>query len=252
MPFTLPGGRPASLGVKLATLVGEASRTADMPAPLAADVTRVLTPPGATPGRDEAAEVFAAEPPDWPRIRDSLVCGIHASAAPDREDRLFPGGPEQFQTGGFGIAHGAAGVLLALRRVGATIPEDYITWLVRAAKRAQVRPPPHGLYTGVHGVAAVLDAIGRPDEALEVLELARRFDDLPSSPNLYGGTAGRALNLLHFAREHADDSLREAAFRAGDELAALVVSRTEWPGGYGLLRGPLPGRRAARAPHPSV
>jgi hypothetical protein len=97
--------------------------------------------------------------------------------------------------------------------------------------------PPHGLYTGAHGVAAVLDVIGRRDEALEVLEFARRFDGLPSSPTLYGGTAGRAINLLHFARVSADDSLREAVFRAGEELAPLV-DRTEWPGGYGLLRGP--------------
>lgn len=222
---------------KLATLVAEACRTEEMPAPLAADVTRVLCPPDTRSGPDEAAELFAAEPPDWPRIRDSLVAGIHASATPDRLDRLFPGGPPQFQTGGFGIAHGAAGVLLALHRVGAPVPEDYVTWLVQAAKRARVRPP-HGLYTGVHGVAAVLDHLGRRDEALEVLELARRYDSLPWSPTLYGGLAGRAVNLLHFARVTGDDSLREAAVRAGEELAPLVVDRAEWPDGYGLMRGP--------------
>lgn len=222
---------------KLATLVGEARRTEDMPAPLAAEVTHVLSGANSGSSRDEAAELFVAEPPGWPRIRDSLVAGIHASVTPDRLDRLFPGGPPQFQTGGFGIAHGAAGVLLALHRVGAMVPEGYITWLVEAVKRAPVRPP-DGLFTGPHGVAAVLDTLGRRDEALEILELAHRFDGMPSSTTLYGGTAGRALNLLHFARVTNDHSLRDTAIRVGDELAALVVGRAEWPGGYGLLRGP--------------
>jgi lantibiotic modifying enzyme len=88
------------------------------------------------------------------------------------------------------------------------------------------------------GVTAVLDFLGRHDEALEVLEFARQFDGLPSSPTLYGGTAGRALYLLHFARVSADDSLREAAFRAGGGVGGTGGRSREWPSGYGLLRGP--------------
>ncbi|MFI5682401.1 class III lanthionine synthetase LanKC [Streptomyces sp. NPDC051636] len=222
---------------KVTTLVRQACETEGMPAELGTELMRTLNPEGTELGRDEAAEFFMPEHPSWPRIRDSLVAGIHASATPDRPDRLFPGGPAQFRTGGAGIAHGAAGVLFALHQVGAAVPEDYIAWLVRAARESPGRPP-HGLYTGTHGVAAVLDTLGRHDEALEMLKSARQFDHLRSSTNLYAGTAGRALNLLHFAHVTGDDELREAAMRAGEDAADVLMGRTKWTGDQGLLRGP--------------
>ncbi len=222
---------------KVATLVGQARATEGMPAGFARELARTLVPAGAASGRDEAAEMFLTGQPSWPLIRSSLVAGIHDAATPDRQDRLFPGGPAQFQLGGAGIAHGAAGVLFALHRVGAAIPEHYVTWLVKAVERMPGRQL-KSLYTGAHGVAAVLDEIGRRDEALEIFWLAQRSERARSSPSLYAGTTGRALTMLHFAHVTGDDGLREAALRTADEVAAVVTARTDWSSGHGLLRGP--------------
>ncbi|GAA0848379.1 class III lanthionine synthetase LanKC [Streptosporangium amethystogenes subsp. fukuiense] len=114
-------------------------------------------------GEDRPAQMFSVENPDWPAIRDSLVAGITASATPDRKDRLFPGDPQQFATGGFTVANGAAGVLWALRQVGAEVPSDYVDWLVTATRRAS--DPLPGLLNGLHGVAATLESLGRRREA---------------------------------------------------------------------------------------
>jgi hypothetical protein len=84
----------------------------------------------------------------------------------------------------------------------------------------------------------VLDELGRRDEALEVLEVSQGFDRLPSSDTLYGGNAGRAVNLLHFARVTNADGLRADAQRIADEIALRVTGDAGWPSGHGLLRGP--------------
>ncbi|MDX8054483.1 class III lanthionine synthetase LanKC [Lentzea sp. BCCO 10_0798] len=222
---------------KITTLVTQAVETEGMPAGFAPELIRTLNPAGAELRRDEAAELFMTETPPWQKIRDSLVAGIHASATPDRQDRLFPCGPAQFHLGGTGVAHGAAGVLFALHQVGAAIPEDYADWLVDAALRTPGRPS-QGLYTGAHGIAAVLDMIGRHDEARAIFELARRCEHQRSSGSLFAGATGRALNLLHFAHAIGDDDLREAAFRVADEVAAALTASTDWASGRGLLRGP--------------
>jgi hypothetical protein len=222
---------------KVGTLVDEACRTNAMPPEYGVQLIRAQGYPLTGPGPDAAAEMFMSDTPSWPRIRDSLVAGIHASATPERPDRLFPGSPAQFRTGGFDIAYGAAGVLLALHRVGATVPAEYLTWLVTAVERARVRPA-LGLYNGPHGVAAVLDALGRRDEALAVLELARGFDRLPASDTLHAGNAGRALNLLHFARVTNNDALRGAALDIGAHMASRLTRGVDSRSGHGLLRGP--------------
>jgi tRNA A-37 threonylcarbamoyl transferase component Bud32 len=222
---------------KVGTLVDEACRANAMPPDFGVQLIRAQGFPVTGPGRDAAAEMFTSDSSSWPRIRDSLVAGIYASATPERPDRLFPGSPAQFRTGGFDIAYGAAGVLLALHRVGATVPTEYLTWLVTAVERARVRPA-SGLYNGPHGVAAVLDALGRRDEALGVLDLARGFDRLPASDTLHAGNAGRALNLLHFARVTNNDALRGAALDIGAHMASRLTRGVDWPSGHGLLRGP--------------
>ncbi|RZS44306.1 protein kinase-like protein [Herbihabitans rhizosphaerae] len=219
---------------KAVTLAAEACRDNAMPTEFADRFVAATHPAGATPAPDRAADLFAD--PSWPTIRDSLVAGILDSATPDRTDRLFPGSPQQFRTGGFDLAHGAAGVLLALHRVGAPVADEHVGWMVRAVQDAPTRPA-LGLYNGPHGVAAVLDELGRRDEALDVLDVARAFDRLPASDTLYGGHAGRAVNLLHFARATGDQELRAAALELGHDVAARAASGT-WPTGRGLLRGP--------------
>jgi hypothetical protein len=157
--------------------------------------------------------------PDWPRIRELLIRGIHAGADPARTDRLFPGDPEVFTTGGHTLAHGAAGVLLALHHAGEPVPREYTDWLAAAARRAG--PGHHrGLFDGLWGAAGVLHDLGRTEQAVELVESARRARP-PVRAGLYGGTAGTALARLRFAKITGDDTLLTEAVAAAERLADL-------------------------------
>ncbi|MGH3920524.1 MAG: class III lanthionine synthetase LanKC, partial [Pseudonocardiaceae bacterium] len=211
---------------------------------------------------DEAVQVIAGHPrvrsshppfpldPErdgWERIRASLAGAILASATPDRDDRLFPGDIEQFETGGLNIAHGAAGVLYTLDVTGAGRYPDHEKWLQRRATHPVSGTTRLGFYDGLHGVAYVLDHLGQRAEALKVLdicttELDGRWDRL--GLGLHGGLAGIGLNLAHFAAITGDPSLRSAAFavaeavadRLGDEDAVGEVSGGSHPHA-GLMHG---------------
>lgn len=192
---------------------------------------------------DEAVQVITGRPraepsrpplrldPDrdgWDRIRAALTGAILASATPDRDDRLFPGDIEQFQTGGLNIAHGAAGVLYALEVTGAGRYPAHEEWLLRQAMHPASRTTRLGFYNGLHGVAYVLEHLGYRAEALKVLdicttELGGRWDRL--SLDLHGGLAGVGLNLMHFAVITADPSVRTAAFTVAQAVADRLGTR---------------------------
>jgi tRNA A-37 threonylcarbamoyl transferase component Bud32 len=195
-------------------------------------------------------EPIALEPtaPSWRAARDSMARAILASATPERDDRLFPGAIEQFfePAGGLNIACGAAGVLYALHATGAGRHPEHEEWLVRRA----LNPQPGislGFYDGLHGIAYVLDALGRRDDAHALLdiclsELDGKQDRL--GLNLFSGLAGIGLNLAHFAAATADSSLWEATLRVADSVADRlgdVASVGEISGGKepyaGLTRG---------------
>jgi hypothetical protein len=180
-------------------------------------------------GHDSAAALFDA--PEWTVLRDALARGIRASATPERSDRLFPGDPDQFGPAALGLAHGPAGVLYAMHAAGCTVPGEWIDWLIDAVGRAD-----HvgvGLYDGLHGVAFVLDLLGRADAAEQVLHKAMAAADRISGLGLFGGAAGAGLGLLHFGGVTGDDSLRATAIRIADQLAQLPAL----PSRIGLLHG---------------
>ncbi|WP_026314144.1 class III lanthionine synthetase LanKC [Actinomadura flavalba] len=165
------------------------------------------------------------EPPGWERLRSSIAAAIHATAAPSRTDRLFPGDIEQFSgpTGGLGFAYGAAGVLWALDEAGAERTEEHERWLLDAVGRVE-RPPP-GFYDGAAGIAYVLDRLGHSAEARELLDRAPA-DTATTDHTLFRGLAGIGLGQLHFGdttaaertAEHLIERLRrpeEGRYRAG-------------------------------------
>ena len=159
----------------------------------------------------------------WHEARASMTQAILASATPERDDRLFPGDIKQFDTtgGGLNIAHGAAGVLYALDATGAGRHPDYEEWLVRRAMEPQPGTP-IGFYDGLHGIAHVLDHLDRRDDALALLEICNGELDGKLEKlglDLYGGLAGIALNLAHFAAVTADSSLWEATLHVADIVA---------------------------------
>src|SRR5205085_645222 len=83
-----------------------------VPREFVSDAARVITrarSDGPGSGLEETPAIEAT-PQGWPRARASLVRAILASATPERTDRLFPGDPRQFDSGGgLGMAYGSAG-----------------------------------------------------------------------------------------------------------------------------------------------
>ena len=197
-------------------------------------------------GGERVPEIDAAEDA-WPQTRASLVQAILASATPGRTDRLYPGDPRQFETGGgLSMAFGAAGVLYALNAVGERPPEEHVDWLLRSVR--QLEPGTRlGFYDGLHGVAYALQQLGETDAALAVLdictrELNERWDRLGT--DLMEGLSGIGLNLLWFATETGDDAHLQSARaiatsianRLGDEDSVDDISSNGHPYA-GLTRG---------------
>ncbi|GGO49576.1 class III lanthionine synthetase LanKC [Streptomyces lasiicapitis] len=233
-----------SLGIcpdKAAALAAEAARQFDLPADFAATVTSCLAEPsgertertGAPPLVGAVGDVrLDASPVDWAAVRASLARAVHATATPDRDDRLFPGDPRQFNEAPGAFAHGAAGVLWALSVAGAGREPAYEDWLLRSARADHVRP---GFYDGAHGVAHVLDHLGHHDEARELIDRARGGVEEMTDVSLYAGLAGVGLNLLHLAAGDPGHALlKEARELAGRVIGALGDGR---PHGIDRARG---------------
>ncbi|MGN9768506.1 class III lanthionine synthetase LanKC [Micromonospora sp. SD12] len=177
-----------------------------------------------------------------PAHRDRLARAILASATPQRDDRLFPGDIEQFRSGGLNLAHGAAGVLYALHVSGAGQWPEHERWLVRHAT-APASGTRCGFYDGLHGVAYALEALGRRQDALDVLDICLRqpLDGLDHS--LSGGLSGIALNLAELAGRTGETALRDAAWRVAERVVDQLADDPgpDISGGRnpyaGLLRG---------------
>ncbi|MFG2497317.1 class III lanthionine synthetase LanKC [Streptomyces sp. NPDC048441] len=164
------------------------------------------------------AGALPAELGDWPHSRDSMAKAILASATPERDDRLFPGDIAQFSDGGgLGLAHGAAGVLLALAESGAERYEEGERWLLKHTEPA-AQGIPLGLNDGLAGIAHVLDRLGHHTRALDLMELILRenWQRLPS--DFDGGLAGLGLVLDALAQSTGEGGLAGHALRAGELL----------------------------------
>jgi hypothetical protein len=204
----------------------------------------------AGPADGEVAALLAGmaeDRADWDAVRRSLAAAILASATPERADRLFPGDIHQFAGNALGLAHGAAGVLHALSVTGQGRHPDHEQWLSDAV-RAGGADHRLGFFDGLHGIAYVLDHLGRTTEAADLVGQVRRrpMEEVPS--DLFGGLAGIGLNLLHLAGRHRDPVLERDALavatilagRLGDLPKAVLTEIGQAPGrpgANGLMRG---------------
>ncbi|GAB3445839.1 class III lanthionine synthetase LanKC [Streptomonospora sediminis] len=183
----------------------------------------------------------APEPATWPETRARLASAALGAAAPERNDRLYPGDIAQFldDGGGLGLAHGAAGVLWALHTVGEPVPEEHVQWLVSRSRAATGLGP--GLGAGYSGIAHALADLGRTGPAEEALDAALAQPRESTGPGLIDGLAGLGMTLLRFSGDAAEEAagsgtrMREAA-EIGARLAALWTEGTPAPR-PGLLRG---------------
>lgn len=189
-----------------------------VPAEFIEPAVEIVAPAAQTP--PEPIPRIEPDPEAWPALRDDLARSIVASATPERDDRLFPGDPQQFGLGSIGLAYGTAGVLYALSVTGAGRHPQFEEWLVRRATRpvAGTRP---GLFDGLHGAAFTLDHLGYQQQALDTLDICLREKWESLGLDLSGGLSGIGLNLLHFADRTGEPALRLAAHRA----AELVLQR---------------------------
>lgn len=189
---------------------------------------------------------LVADAGGWATARDAMADAILASATPQRDDRLFPGDPRQFTSGGLNLAYGAAGVLYALDATGAGRHPELEGWLVERT----LNPQPGtrlGFYDGLHGVAHALHALDCPGEAAAVLDICSAELDGKLEHfglDLHGGLAGIGLNLAHLAAATDDDGLWGQAARVtecvadrlGDEESVPELSGGSRPYA-GLVRG---------------
>ncbi|MFD4632607.1 class III lanthionine synthetase LanKC [Streptomyces sp. NPDC058284] len=195
---------------------------------------------GRTGATRHAARAAAplVDPADWPYSRDSMVKAVLASATPDRDDRLFPGDIAQFtEGGGLNVAHGAAGVLLALAESGAERYEEGERWLLKHTAPTPAGTP-LGYHDGLAGIAHVLDRLGHRTRALDLMELVLRenWQRLPS--DLYGGLAGLGLALDALAHSTGESALARHAERAAEVLAERLTAES-------AEQAPKTGRRRA-------
>jgi tRNA A-37 threonylcarbamoyl transferase component Bud32 len=199
------------------------------PASAAAVSPRSVAAPLWTPESQPPQEIGGSWPPllgetgAWPSLRQMMATAIHASATPDRGDRLFPGHTAQFGArgvGGLGLAHGAAGVLYALAVTGVERRPEHETWLIDAALNhpGRDRDALAGLYDGLHGVVFVLHHLGHHDRARDVLERCQPSHPQRLGTSLYDGLAGVGLCLLHIADTTGDTAAGEQAEHIGEVL----------------------------------
>lgn len=192
---------------------------------------------------DYEAPVTAPEAEAWPPLRSAIAAAILASATPEREDRLFPGDVQQFESGALGLAYGAAGVLHALEATGAGRFEAGEEWLL-ARSLAPAAGSRLGLYDGLHGAAFALDRLGYGQAALDVAGMVLGEDWESLGGDLFGGLAGIGLHLLHLGRSHGESALTESGLRCAELVAERLGAETgaaKTSGGReplaGLMRG---------------
>ncbi|MDI2031392.1 class III lanthionine synthetase LanKC [Saccharopolyspora sp. TS4A08] len=166
-----------------------------------------------------APEVRFTDEPGRRAARDSLAEAIRATAAPDRDDRLFPGDVQGFLNGGTDFAFGAAGVLWALRTAGHDVEPEHVAWLAERAERSAGRP---GFFDGAHGTAHVLDLLGHPARAAELVDRAAPDVARTQDVSLFSGLAGIGLNHLHLGER--DPAQLARALEIADRVAEAVES----------------------------
>jgi predicted Ser/Thr protein kinase len=230
---------------KARDLAAVISESFPVPASFLDEAVRVIT--GDAHSRPPRLDRLDPDRTGWESIRSSLAAAILASATPGRDDRLFPGDIEQFESGGLNIAHGAAGVLYALSMTGAGRYPEHEEWLLRRAVQPTAGTTRLGFYDGLHGVAYVLDHLGHRAEALKVLDICQTELDGKQERlglDLAGGLAGIGLNLAHFAKTTGEPALWDSAVRIADIVADRLGeehSVGEVSGGThphaGLMRG---------------
>lgn len=145
-----------------------------------------------SPRDDEPARIGETE------VRETIqgiTDYILSTADPQRDDRLWPSDYRVFRTNPLNLAYGAWGIALYLRQASGEIPDTVLRWIDDRPLDVDRYPP--GLLTGLAGIAWAQMEAGRPQQAIETMDLAHRSPLLESvleeAPDLCYGAAGIGL-----------------------------------------------------------
>lgn len=223
----------------------------------AAGLVATVAPPGslARAAQERLAAPHAShdpahDPASIPRLQRDLASGIAHTADFGRRDRAYPADIAVFAAtdpslppAGIGLAHGAAGVLLALQHAGQPLDETAIDWLIAEATERLHHP---GLLDGIGGTVLLLRRLGQHDAADRLsprLLTARAGNGAGSGvggveigdslgDDLHSGLAGLALaswaeHDAHLARSSGGSTLLAARFAAQADAAMRLLRERE-------------------------
>ncbi|MFJ4036899.1 class III lanthionine synthetase LanKC [Microbacterium sp. NPDC090007] len=182
-------------GAKAASLARWADEVFELGPSWVDEVTRELSyeTPAVETRRDRRPVPTSPAVPDV----DEIGAGVCADVSLERLDRAWPGDPAQFAESPASLAHGAGGVLLALRMADITAPDGATEWFHAAAESLLYSDHPAlGLMDGVAGVAWARHVLGDAAGASRALERLYAADLSGLGPGLYQGSPGLGLTLL--------------------------------------------------------
>ena len=164
-----------------------------------------------------------------------LAADLVSRATPWRDDRLFPGGTEQFTVplGARNLLSGAAGVLLTLDHVGHPVEQGHLDWLADVPDSAF---DCRGFAEGVDGIAVALARLGRLDQAHRIADRLVNAA-VPNGLSWARGRAGVALGLAELATLLERTDLRSAATAICTSVLHDIEEETHAVPGPGLLHG---------------
>ncbi|WP_394276596.1 class III lanthionine synthetase LanKC [Luteococcus sp.] len=153
--------------------------------------------------------------------------GIDDSVDLSRSDRVYPGDVRQFSEGGFGIATGAAGVLVAYPE--AQRRDEVLDWIEDAAENPQQMSV--GFFDGIAGAAWALARLDRPAAANRLYQRLASTDFSRLTSDMYSGLSGIGISMMDDAlcqgepRRHASSIAQihdVMAERFGEDRSAMV------------------------------
>ncbi len=148
------------------------------------------------------------------RTIDGVVAALRADLDLGRDDRLWPGDPAQFAEPATGVAHGALGVMSALRLAGHDDLALERAWVERALAREQA--PRAGLMDGAAGSAWAFRLLGDRSAAQRAAAWLAADELSGLGSDLYSGLPGVGLAFL--AESDESPAMLDAAVRIADDL----------------------------------
>jgi serine/threonine protein kinase/rhamnogalacturonyl hydrolase YesR len=166
------------------------------------------------------------EPPYRPPPRGALITEIEqtlegmsrfilAKADYSRSDRLWPTRGEVFDTNPLNLDHGAAGTAYFLHRLNGGVPAEAVDWMLEQLERHLF---PSGLFSGLSGIALVLQELGQHEAARKAMEAAANSDLHHGTADLFWGDAGWGLANLHFWRHTGEEKYLTRACEVAEHL----------------------------------